>query len=97
MYLARTAPDRRGGAVRCSLEEISGGDPAFNAQIIRDIFSGKERSPRRDFLVLNNAASLYVSGLVPGIKEGIEMSNSLIDSGAARKKLEELVERSNGF
>lgn len=85
------------GIKRCSLEDIAGGEPAFNAQIIRDIFTCKERGPRRDFLVLNNAASLYVSGLVSGIQDGIRMSNSLIDSMAAQKKLEELVEKSNAF
>lgn len=82
------------GLKRCSLKDIAGGSPAFNAQIIRDIFSGAERGPRRDFLVLNNGATLYVSGKAPSIKEGIEMSRSLIDSGAAQRKLRELVENS---
>jgi anthranilate phosphoribosyltransferase len=82
------------GLKRCSLKDIAGGSPAFNAQIIRDIFSGAERGPRRDFLVLNNGATLYVSGKAPSIKEGIEMSRSLIDSGAAQRKLQELVENS---
>nr|HID60036.1 anthranilate phosphoribosyltransferase [Desulfobacterales bacterium] len=85
------------GMRRCNLEDIAGRDPEFNAQIIRDIFSGTERGPRRDFLVLNNAATLYVSGVVPSIREGIEKSSSLLDSGAAMKKLEELIKRSNEF
>jgi anthranilate phosphoribosyltransferase len=83
------------GMQRCSLSDIAGGSPEFNAQMIRDIFSGKERGPRRDFLVLNNAATLYVSGKASGIQEGIELSCSLLDSGAAARKLQELVERSN--
>ncbi|MGD0275548.1 MAG: anthranilate phosphoribosyltransferase [Syntrophales bacterium] len=83
------------GLKRCSLEDIAGGSPEFNAQVIRDIFSGAERGPRRDFLVLNNAATLYVSGKVSTIKEGIEMSRSLITSGAAQRKLEELVDKSH--
>ena len=85
------------GMRRCSLEDIAGGSSEYNAKIIRDIFSGKEQGPKRDFLVLNNAAALYVSGVVPSIKEGIEKSQSLIDSGAAMKKLEELIRRSNEF
>ncbi|OPY14555.1 MAG: anthranilate phosphoribosyltransferase [Syntrophus sp. PtaB.Bin001] len=77
------------------MSDISGGSPEFNAQLIRNIFSGVERGPRRDFLVLNNAATLYVSGKAQSIKEGIELSRSLIDSGAALRKLEELVEKSH--
>ena len=85
------------GLKHCSLKDIAGGTPSFNARVIREIFSGEERGPRRDFLVLNNAATLYVSGKVPSIMEGIEMSRSLIDSGAAQRKLQELVEKSNAL
>ena len=83
------------GLRRCRLEDIAGGDPQFNAQIIKDIFSGKEKGPRRDFLLLNSAATLYVSGMVSGIKEGLEKAKKILDSGAAMKKLEELIELSN--
>lgn len=79
------------GMKRCALKDIAGGTPAFNAQVIRDIFSGADRGPRRDFLVLNNAATLYVSGKAPSILEGVELSRSLIDTGAAERKLQELV------
>lgn len=82
------------GIRRCRLEDIAGGSPEYNAKIIRDIFSGKEKGPKRDFLVINCAATLYVSGAVPSIKDGIEKANRLIDSGAAKKKLEELIEYS---
>ncbi len=83
------------GLKRCTLEDIAGGSPELNARTIRDILSGADRGPRRDFLVLNNAATLYVSGKAPSIRAGIDLSRSLIDSGAARRKLEELVERSH--
>ena len=83
------------GLKRCSLKDIAGGSPVFNAQVIRDIFSGAERGPRRDFLVLNNAATLYVSGKAASIQDGIPLSRSLIDSGAAQRKLQELVEKSH--
>jgi len=69
----------------------------YNAQIIKDIFSKKEKGPKRDFLVINCAATLYVSGAVSSIKDGIERANQLIDSGAAIKKLEELITYSNRF
>lgn len=82
------------GLKRCTLNDIAGGSPEFNAQVIRNIFSGAERGPRRDFLVLNNAATLYVSNKAASIREGIDLSRSLIDSGAAQRKLQELVEKS---
>ncbi len=82
------------GLKRCTLKDIAGGAPEFNARVIRDIFSGVERGPRRDFLVLNNAATLYVSGKAASIRDGMDLSRSLIDSGAAQRKLEELVEAS---
>jgi anthranilate phosphoribosyltransferase len=79
----------------CTLNDIAGGAPEFNAQVIRNIFSGADRGPRRDFLVLNNAATLYVSGKAASIREGMELSRSLIDSKAAEHKLEELVQKTN--
>ena len=79
------------GMKRCGIEDIAGGSPEFNAQVIRDIFSGADKGPRRDFLTLNNAATLYVSGKATSIQDGIALSRSLIDSGAATNKLEELI------
>lgn len=83
------------GLKRCTLAEIAGGSPAFNAEVIRNIFSGAEKGPRRDFLTLNNAAALYVSGKAESIQDGLALSRSLLDSGAAQRKLQELVEKSN--
>ncbi|MCF8110370.1 MAG: anthranilate phosphoribosyltransferase [Desulfobacteraceae bacterium] len=85
------------GLRRCEISDIAGGSPDFNARVIRDIFAGKKGGPKRDFLVLNNAASLYVSGKAPDIKDAMDLSASLIDSGAAQKKLEQLVEKSNSI
>ena len=85
------------GIRRCSLEELAGGTPEYNAVVIRNIFSGKEKGPKRDFLVINSAATLYVSGVVPSIKDGIAKANELIDSGAALKKLDELISYSKRF
>ena len=83
------------GLRRCRLEDIAGGDPDFNATIIRNIFSGVEKGPRRDFLLINNAVTLYVSGVVPSIAKGIEKAGQLLDSGAAMNKLEELIKFSH--
>jgi anthranilate phosphoribosyltransferase len=83
------------GLARASLEDVVGGSPEFNAGVIQSIFDGKERGPRRDFLVLNNGAALYVAGKAATIAEGITMANANIDSGAARRKLEELAAASH--
>ena len=50
------------GFSRAKFEDVMGGDPQFNARVIRDIFEGRDDGPRRDFLVLNNGFALYAAG-----------------------------------
>ena len=83
------------GMKRVPLEELSGGDGNVNAQITRDILSGKERGPKRDIALLNAGATLYVGGLTESIAEGIALAAQTIDDGLAIRKLEALVEASN--
>ena len=85
------------GFKRATFEDVKGGDPAFNAQIIRDIFSGRDQGPRRDFLVLNNAFALYVAGAAASPEEGVKKAQENIDSGRATAKLEEFVTASHAF
>ncbi|HTC48782.1 MAG TPA: anthranilate phosphoribosyltransferase [Candidatus Aquilonibacter sp.] len=77
------------GMRRAALEDISGGDAAENAAIIRDVLSGK-KSPRRDVVLLNVAAALVAAGLIDHIKDGIPLAMQSIDSGAAAAKLDAL-------
>lgn len=77
------------GMERCSLEDIAGGTPEYNAQVIKSVFSGEERGPKRSAVVLNAAASLYVGGSVSSLKEGVGLAGEIIDQGRAMKKLEE--------
>jgi anthranilate phosphoribosyltransferase len=77
------------GFKRASFEDIKGGDPAYNARVLRDVFGGQDQGPRRDFVVLNNAFALYVAGAVASPEEGVKAAQANIDSGAALKKLEE--------
>ena len=77
------------GMERCSLEDIAGGTPEYNAAVIKSIFSGEERGPKRNAVVLNAAASLYVGGSVSSLKEGVRLAGEIIDEGRAMKKLEE--------
>ena len=72
-------------------EYIKGGSSAENAKIIINILNG-EKSPKRDIVVLNSGAALYVGKAVENIKEGVETAQRLIDSGRAYNKLMELLE-----
>lgn len=77
------------GFKRARFEDVQGGAPQFNAQVIRAIFEGRDQGPRRDFLVLNNGFALYVAGLADSPEAGIKLAQANIDSGAASRKLAE--------
>lgn len=72
-------------------KDISGAGPEENAQITRDILSGKEQGPRRDIVLLNAAAALVVTGKADTLEQGLALARTSIDGGAATKALETLV------
>lgn len=72
------------------LEDISGSDAQYNADLIMRIFKGEE-GPARDIVLLNAAAALYVGNAAEDIKEGLEKAAQVIHSGAAYEKLKEFV------
>lgn len=82
------------GLERAPLEAISGGDAQTNANIILELLKG-ERSPRREVVLLNAAASLVAAGKCEAISEGIPIAAEALDSGAAAAKLRALVEFTN--
>ncbi|MEA2050866.1 MAG: anthranilate phosphoribosyltransferase [Campylobacterota bacterium] len=75
--------------------DIEGGDAKENAQITKDILSGKQKGAKRDIVVLNAAAALLVDGVVNSTEEGIELAKETIDNGKAFEKLEQIVKVSN--
>jgi anthranilate phosphoribosyltransferase len=77
------------GMTRATLQEISGGDAAENAAIIRAILSG-EKSSRRNVVLLNAAAALIAAGRADHLAEALPLAVHSIDSGAAAAKLEAL-------
>lgn len=79
------------GIQRAKLEDISGGDAASNAAIIREVLAGK-KSPRRDVVLLNAAASLVAAGRAEHLSDALPLAAKSIDSGAATVKLNALVE-----
>jgi anthranilate phosphoribosyltransferase len=77
-----------------SKECLSGGDAKANAQILINVLKGG-KGPKRNAVVLNAGAAIYVSGKAGSLKEGIVLAEESIDSGAAFEKLERLKEFSN--
>lgn len=83
------------GLSRASLEDFRGGDVAKNVEITTQILKGEEKGPKRDIVLLNAGAALYIGGMVSDIKEGVKLAAETIDSGKAYAKVEELVKASN--
>jgi len=76
------------------LNDIRGGDPTVNAQITRDVLSGKPGACR-DVVLMNAAVAIVAGEKAADIKEGVGLAADCIDSGAAVKKLQALIEMSN--
>ena len=83
------------GYERCEKGALTGGTPAENAEITKAILKGEEKGPKRQAVCLNAGAALYIAEKAASIEEGVKLAESLIDSGAALKKLEEFVEETN--
>ena len=83
------------GYTRREKEALTGGTPAENAEITKAILKGEEKGAKRQAVCLNAGAALYIAGKVDSVKAGVKLAESLIDSGAALKKLEEFVEETN--
>ncbi len=79
----------RFGLSRARAEDIAGGDPETSAAIVTAILDGAE-GPRRDIVIYNAAAAIYVGGKAPGIAEGIALAAESIDSGVAQSVLQNL-------
>lgn len=82
------------GLVRCQKSDLAGGTPEENARITRAILDG-ERGPKRDAVLLNAGAALYIGGKAGTMASGVALAGELIDSGKARAVLETLIEVSS--
>ena len=82
------------GFQRCTKEDLKGGSPEENARITRSILSG-ETGHKRNAVLLNAGASLYIGGKVESMAEGVALAAELIDSGKALETLNRLIEVSN--
>lgn len=72
-------------------QELRGGDPPENAQILRNVLEGKKGAPRT-ITLLNAAAAVVAGEQADSLAEGIEQARQSIDSGAAREKLQVLID-----
>jgi anthranilate phosphoribosyltransferase len=79
------------GLARARFEDVAGGTPERNAGIVRAILGG-DHGPRRDLAVLNAGAAIYVSGSVDSLEAGVRAAEDAVDSGAAGRALDALVE-----
>lgn len=82
------------GFARCKKEDLRGGTPEENARITLAILNG-EKGPKRDAVLLNAGAALYIGGKARSMKEGIELAAALIDSGKVAETLQKLITLSN--
>jgi len=69
------------------LQDLLGADRHANAEIVRQILNGKEKGPKRDAVLLNAGAALFVAGKARSIADGWEMAAKVIDDGRASAKL----------
>ena len=82
------------GLKRCDKQDLVGGSPAENAAITRAILAG-EKGPKRDAVLMNAGAALYIGGKAADLADGIRLAAELIDSGKAMQALDKLIEVSN--
>lgn len=82
------------GFERCSHEDLRGGTPFENAEITRSILGG-EKGHRRNAVLMNAGAALYIGEKAASIADGIKLAAETIDSGRAAAALEKIIELSN--
>ncbi len=79
------------GVERCDPGELRGGTPGENAAVVRAVFSGADRSGRRDAILLNAAGAIAAGGHAADLREGLALAVEAVDSGAAAERLDQLV------
>ena len=82
------------GLKRCTKQDLVGGTPEENAAITRAILAG-EKGPKRDAVLMNAGAALYIGGKAESLAEGIKLAAKLIDEGKATETLNRLIAVSN--
>lgn len=82
------------GLTSCKKEDLVGGSPKENAEITKNILKG-EKGAKRDAVLMNAGAALYIGGKADSLNDGIKLAGEIIDSGKAYETLQKLIEVSN--
>lgn len=93
-FKSRVITPEEFGFARCTREDLKGGTPAENAAITRAILNGAQ-GHKRNAVLLNAGAALYIAGKADTMKDGVVLAGELIDSGEATRTLEKLIAVSN--
>lgn len=83
------------GIKRVPLKAIVGGDAAFNAGILHNIFDSRATDAQRDIVLINAASALMVDGMARDIQDGLEIAREVVKKGKAKEKLKLIIEISN--
>lgn len=79
-----------------SKDSIAGGTPSENADTTLRILSGTLKGAKRNIVIINSAAALYICGKASTLREGVELAEDAINSGKALEKLNQLIKLTNG-
>ena len=93
-FKSYTVTPEQFGLERCTKADLVGGTPEENAQIVRDILSG-QKGPKRNAVLMNAGAALYVGGKAESMADGIRLAEELLDSGKVMETLNKFIEVSN--
>ena len=93
-YKTYTITPEQFGFTSCKKEDLVGGTPAENAAITLGILKGEDKGPKRNAVLLNAGAALYIAGKADSFENCIRLAGELIDNGAALAKLEEFIKES---
>ncbi|MBO5057482.1 MAG: anthranilate phosphoribosyltransferase [Lachnospiraceae bacterium] len=93
-YKTYTITPEEFGFTTCKKEDLAGGTPEENAAITLSILKG-EKGPKRNAVLLNAGAALYIGGKAESLADGIILAGKLIDNGAALAVLEAFIKESN--
>ncbi len=94
-YKTYTITPEQFGFTSCKKEDLVGGTPTENAAITLGILKGEDKGPKRNAVLLNAGAALYIAGKADSFENGTKLAGELIDNGAALAKLEEFIKESN--
>ncbi len=93
----RITPEEVGFSTITDRTSVQGGDPAYNATVLRELLSEYQDNPASNMICLNAAAALVAADLVPSLTDGIKVAQATIQEGKASKKLFEVIECSQTY